>query len=189
MIQLLTIAAGQRLTINEDGDFFRYLEGTGALNLTYYKQGREITDADEIKPGYAENFVNLSFDRIEIYSASTQQIQFVTRYGSTVQYDAPPTGNVNLTGMQGPFDQAAATVTNASAQLVPVNGLRRYLLIQNNHATADIYLNLAGDAATTASGIKIEAGGSYEASNFAPTSAIFAIGSIASNTAIVTVEG
>lgn len=94
-----------------------------------------------------------------------------------------------LPAEQGGYTQAAATVTNASAQLVAAKADRRFLLIQNN-GTGDIYLNLAGDAATTASGVKIAAaGGVLLLDRYTPTAAIYAIGSIASNPSIIVVEG
>lgn len=230
MIQTITFTAGQTREFLEVGDFFRYLEGVGPISVTYYKAGREITDAESIKPGYGEQFKGGDFDRIQVTSATEQTVQIVTRYGSTVQYDAPPTGNVNVTnvpgvtienvpavtvsnvpavtianvpgvtidnvpavtlsGEQGAFTQAAATVTNVSGQLLAAKANRRYLLIQNNNASGGaIYVNLAGAAAAIAGGISIEAGTAYECANFCPTAAIFAIGSIASNANITVVEG
>lgn len=206
MIQTIDFSAGQTREFLEVGDFFRYLEGVGQISVTYYKAGREITDAENIKPGYGEQFKGGDFDRIQVTSATAQTVQIVTRYGSTVQYDAPPTGNVivtnvpavtianvpavTLSGEQGAFTQAAATVTNASGQLLAAKANRRYLLIQNNNTSGGaIYVNLAGAAAAIAGGISIEAGTSYECANFCPTGAIFAIGSIASNANITVVEG
>jgi hypothetical protein len=85
--------------------------------------------------------------------------------------------------------QAAATVINASGQLLAENWSRRFLLVQNNHATASVFLNLAGAAATVGAGVKLGPGGSLLLDNFVPGSAIFAIGDIASNTAVTVVEG
>ena len=188
MLLTVTINAGTTLVFQEDADFFRYLEGVGTLNVDFYKKGRRVAEADSIKPGYCENFETYAFDRLEIYSATTQQIQFVTRMGSVVAYDAAPTGAVTLSGMQGTFIQAGATVTTASAQLLAGNALRRYLLIQNKDLTGDIYLNLAGVAASAANGLLLKAGESYEASPYCPISAIFAIGTIASNANVVVIE-
>lgn len=81
-----------------------------------------------------------------------------------------------------------ATVTNASAQLVAADAARKYLLIQNNDTTADIYINF-GAAATLSNGLKIKAGQSYELNCNILTAAVNAIGSVASNTNIVIVTG
>ena len=182
-----TIQAGQTLEYFEPGDFFRVLEAPDALSVRFYRQGAEVARADNIGEGYAEKFRIGAFDRIQIDSATTQNIQFVTRLGQDVFFDAPPTGAVTLG--QGAFTQAQKTVTNASGQLLAQNGNRRYLLIQNNDASGVVYVTLDGTAATTAKGIKIDAGGSYECAGYVPSGQINAIGSIANNANVVTVEG
>lgn len=185
----VTIQAGQTLEYFEPGDFFRIMEAEGTLDVRFYSQGREVSEANNVGEGFGEKFRVGSFDRIQITSATTQAIQFVIRLGADVFYDKSPTGAVVLSGEQGAFAQAQATVTNASAQLLEANARRRYLLIQNNDPSGDIFVTLDGTAATTAKGIKIVAGGSYESAGFCPSGAIFAIGSIASNANVVTVEG
>lgn len=184
-----TIGAGQTLEYFEPGDFFRLMEASGPVSITFYRQGKEVSEAENIVEGYAEKFRVGDFDRIQIYSATTQALQFVIRLGQDVFYDKSPTGDVQLVGQQGAFAQAQKTVTNASAQLLAANQTRRYLLIQNNDASGDVFVTLDGGAATTAKGIKIVAGGSYECAGYVPSGAIFAIGNIASNANIVTVEG
>jgi hypothetical protein len=109
--------------------------------------------------------------------------------GNTVSYDTPPEGNVAITNTAGPFTHNVHNVTNVSGQLRVANQSRRYLLIQNNDASGDIFVRLDGAAATTSNAVKIPAGGSYELQGFVPNGAIYAIGSIASNTNVQTVEG
>lgn len=182
-----TIQAGATLEYFEPGDFFRLLEAPDPITVRFYRRGAEVARADNIGEGYAEKFRVGEFDRIQLESATTQAIQFVTRYGQDVFYDAPPTGAVTLG--QGAFTQAQKTVTSASGQLLAANGNRRYLLVQNNDASGVVYVTLDGTAATTAKGIKIDAGGSLELAGYVPSGAVFAIGSIASNANIVAVEG
>lgn len=86
------------------------------------------------------------------------------------------------------FVNAAAAVTNASAQLLAANPLRQYLLIQNNDITGSIYLNF-GAMATTANGIRLGPLEAYEMAGTQSSAAIFAIGSIANNNKILTVQG
>lgn len=189
MIQNTSISAGATLQFSEDADFFRYLEGTAAITVRFYKNGAEVTIAEGVKPGYAEDFQAGNFDRLTITSDTTQTIQFVTRLGNVVNYDAPPTGAVTLSGQVGAVTQAQATVTNASAQLLAAKANRKYLMIQNKDSGGDVYVNLAGAAATTANGVKIGPGDSLELATYCPSAAIFAIGSIASNANVVVVEG
>lgn len=184
-----TINAGQRLEFVEANDFFRLLAAQSVVNVEFYRNGAEIAEVFEIGAGYAER-VPEGFDKIVIVSAVTQTIQFVTRTGGAeVRYDTPPNGLVTVTNVNGGFTQAQATVTNASGQLRPSNVARRYLLVQNNDASGDIFLRLDGATATAANGIKLAAGQALELSAFVPTGAITAIGSIASNANVIIAEG
>lgn len=185
----VTINAGQTLEYFEPGDFFRLLDATGPVDITFYSQGKEVSEAENIGEGFAEKFRSGTFDRVRITSATTQALQFVIRLGADVFYDKPPTGAVTIANVNGAFSQSQKTVTNASGQLLAANAQRRYLLIQNNDSGGAIYVTLDGTAATTAKGIKIDAGASYECQGYVPSGEIRAIGSIASNANIVTVEG
>lgn len=190
MYQSITLQAGIAVEMTEAADFFRLLDATQAdLNVIFYNQGREVSRAESIGAGYAERFVNGAFDRIRLQSAAGGVFAFVLRLGNEVRYDKPPTGAVTLTGQQGAFTQSGATVTNTNAVIKAANVNRRYLLIQNNDSSADVFVNVAGAAATTANGIKIVAGGALELINYCPTAAINAIGSTPSNANVIVVEG
>lgn len=196
MLITTTINAGTRIEFYEPGDFFRILNSEYAVDLEFYSQGAELVKAQAVREGYSERFNEKKFDRYAITSTQTQTIQFVARLGNVVGYDTPPEGTVklvdsngNIINENGPFTQSQKTVTSTSALLLAAKASRRYLLIQNNNTSGDIFVNLTGATATTASGIKIEAGGSYECQGFAPTAEIHAIGSIASNSNIIAVEG
>jgi hypothetical protein len=184
----LTLTAGQLVRFETAGDFFRLMSAAYALDVRFYRRGAEIAASEQVSGGYAEKFGE-SFDAVTLVSASTQAVQFVARLGNQVSYDTPPNGNVTVTNTGGAFTQASATVTNASGTLLAANAARRYLLIQNNDASGDIFVRLDGTAATLATGVKIPAGGSYELQGYVPVGEVTAIGSIASNANIVTVEG
>lgn len=188
MILTMTVQAGSLTQFTEEADFFRLLETGAAVNVYFYRQGAEIARSESVKEGYAERF-GVPFDTLKIESAVTQSIQFVTRLGNVVNYDATPTGDVNILNVNGPFANSQKTVTNASGELLTDNVLRRYLLIQNNDTSGDVYIRLDGQPATVVTGVKISAGGSYEVAGFAPTGKITAIGSIPSNGNVVVVEG
>lgn len=183
-----TINAGQRLEFIEASDFFRLLAAQNVVNVEFYRNGAEIAEVFEIGAGYAER-VPEGFDKVVIVSTVTQTIQFVTRQGAEVRYDTPPNGNVIVTNTGGAFTHQVSTVTNASGQLRAANAARRYLLIQNNDASGDVFIRLDGATATVANGIKIAAGQALELTNYAPTGAITAIGSIVSNANVIVVEG
>lgn len=184
-----SIGAGQRLEFYSPGDFFRLMAATDTINVSYYKNGAEITEANNVSVGYAERFTEEQFDRISIFSTNAQTITIATRLGNEVWYDTPPNGQVTVTNVSGAFANVQKTVTSSSTSMLTAKPSRRYLLIQNNDATGDIYVRLDGTAATLTTGVKIPAGGSYEVTGYVPTGAITAIGSIASNANIVVVEG
>lgn len=188
----MTLTANQRVEFNEDADFFRLMQAVGPVTVEYYRNGAEVAEGTNVLAGYAEQFVDTGgFDKFAITNVygATQSITFATRLGNVVSYDTPPNGNVIITNTGGAFTQAQATVTNASGQLAAANPARRFLLVQNNDASGNVYVTVDGSAATTAKGILLPPGGSMEISNFVPTGQVNAIGSIASNANVIVVEG
>lgn len=184
MLLSTTIQAGATLEFYETGDFFRLLECNNQVTVRFYNLGAELVNAEGISEGYAEKFAK-QFTSIKITSATTQTLQFVVRLGNEVSYDAPPVG----AALQGAFTSTQVTVTSSSATIDAASPSRRYLLIQNNDAAGVIYVNLSGAAATTVNSIKMNPGDSLELQGFVPSSAITAIGSIASNANVLIVEG
>lgn len=190
MIVTQALGAGQRFTMHEQGDFFRIMGATFAdLTVQFYLNGKEVSEANNVGAGYSEQFTRGEFDRVVITAVQAQTVQFAIRLGNIVNYDAPPVGNVQVINTAGAFTQAAATVTTTAANLLAANPSRRYLLVQNKDAAGIVYVNLSGAAATVANGIAIEPGGSLEIQGYAPTGAVSAIGSIASNPNVVVVGG
>jgi hypothetical protein len=190
MYQALTLGAGVAVEFYEPADFFRVLAAPAVdVSLIFYRNGAEVSQAQNIGAGYAENF-EVAYDKLRIQSAGGGAVAFVSRLGGQVRYDTPPNGAVTVTNTSGPVANTQKTVTSASAQLVAANAGRRYLLIQNKDAAGIVYINFGAGAATAANGVKISAGGSYVAdANYCPDGAIQAIGDIASNANVVVVEG
>ena len=190
MLQTIQLVAGQAVEFAELGDFLRILNAPYPLTVRYYKAGRELVSAYDVSGGYSEEFTGgAQFDRVRLETATTQEVQFVIRQGNRVGYDAPPVGQVSVTNTAGAFAHQGHTVTNASGQLLAANPGRRYLLIQNNDASGDVFVTTDGTDATTATGVKIGPGGSWEIAGYVPTGAVKAIGSLASNSNVITVEG
>lgn len=178
----LTLTAGQSVKYTDLGNFLRVMSAAAALTVRTFKNGQVLTESVGVGAGYAEEFSD-NFNEVEIYSATEQTIQLVIRNGSKVYFDAPPTGNVNISGQvhtvqdnlpasNGAFTQSRATVTNANQQILAANANRRYLLIQNNDTAAYMRVTLNGVAATASTGFRIAAGGTIEVPNFAVTGAI-----------------
>lgn len=85
------------------------------------------------------------------------------------------------------FTHTNPTVTNSSGSILAANTARRYLLVQNKDTAGSVYIRF-GSAATTALGILLAPGASYEPLQISGQQ-VFAIGSIASNTNVIVVEG
>lgn len=191
MYQNLTLAAGVAVEFQEAADFFRLMSApTTDISVIFYAAGKEVARAENVGAGYAEK-TGIVFDKVRIVSTAGGNVGFVSRLGNEVRYDTPPNGNVTVTSLvptRATGANSQKTVTNASAQLVAANPSRAYLLIQNNDATGIVYVAFGAEA-TVANGVRIAPGGSYELNCNILTGQVNAIGSIASNTNVVVVEG
>lgn len=183
-----TLAAGQQWSLEVPGSYFRLMDAAAAVDVAFYRQGVKLPLGD-IRAVLSGLWASPrgGFDRVTITASAAGSVAVGIGDGQA-GYDRQQ-GSVTVTNVNGVFFNAAKTVTNASAQLQAANALRRYLLIQNKDAAGAIFVTLDGTAATTANGVKIPPGGSYELQAFVPVGAIMAIGDIASNANIVTVEG
>lgn len=171
MYQRVTLAAGVAVDFQEASDFFRMLEGAQAdASVIFYYQGREVSRAENIGEGYSERFTTGAFDKWRIQSTAGGVFEFVTRLGNEVGYDKAPTGDITLG--QGAFAQGRASVTNANQVIIAANASRRFLMIQNNDASAFMRVTLSGAAATAAQGFRLAAGDSLDLSGYQCTAAI-----------------
>lgn len=197
-----TFTGNTTWTLNVPGKYFTTLACSNPINVRFYKGGKQLDlgQISSLLAGLEVTLGNISdteaaFDRVEIDVTGNDTVTIGIGNGQA-RYNRSQ-GNVQIIGtvpvsvsnVSGAFTNAQATVTNASAQIKAANSVRRYMLIQNNDATGDIYVRLDGTASTIGTGVKIPAGGSYELQGFVPTGAITAIGSIASNANVVIVEG
>lgn len=181
-------------TLNVPGKYFTTLACGNPINVRFYHGGKQLDlgQISQLLAGLEVTLGNIgdieaAFDRIEIDVTGADTVQVGIGNGQA-RYNRSQ-GSVAVTNVRGAMTNTAPTVTNASTTLVAANATRSYLLIQNNHASADVYVRLDGAAATLTTGVKIPAGGSYELVGFVPTGAVTAIGSVASNTSVVVVEG
>lgn len=179
--------------LNVPGKFFTILGSTNAVNVRLYLRG-QLLSLGEIKAmgaglevgGMAEG---VQFDRVQVDATAADTITIGIGNGQA-RYNR---GASNVTMIQNRVAQMAPvntvkTVTNASGQLLAANASRQYLLIQNKDPAGILYVNFGAGAATTANGVQIAPGGSYELDLVVPTTAVQCIGSIASNTNVLVVE-
>ena len=184
-----SMTAGQIVEFYEPSDFFRLLSANNPVKIEYYRNGAEISEADGVTTGYAEKFNDSGFDRVRITSATAQTVSFITRMGSEVFFDAPPTGDVKITGKTGPISQYTRTVGMVSIPIINALVPNRYIFIQNKSASGSIYLSFTGNDATVADGFRLGPGESMEFSDFIPVTGVNAIGDIPSNSEVIVMWG
>jgi hypothetical protein len=173
------LIANQPVKFSDKGDFYRVLAATAPLTTRVYQKGRVLSEATAINAGYAEDFQD-PFDELEIVSSVNQTVQIAIRLGSVIQYDQAPVGNVQVTNtptvtvgnVNSAANQNRASVTNANQQLLAANPARRYLIIQNNDASAVLRVTLNSVAATLTAGFRVSAGGVLEVPFWGITGAI-----------------
>ena len=86
--------------------------------------------------------------------------------------------DVNTNRQADVTDRSGTITTGGTAQdAMAANSNRRYLFIQNNHSSADLWVNFGADANTNQPSFKLTAGQSYEnPAHFCPTSRVSVIG-------------
>ena len=183
-IYTVTIPANGSLNLLVQGQYFKLMGVTGAVNVT--------ADFGKLEGlVFGQGLENTPFSYLLLTDVSGANNTVKILIGDENFIDGV-TGNMAILANKQPqsasFSNVNNNVTNASAQLLAANTARQYLLIQNKDSAGTIYVTF-GAAATVANGVYIAPGGAYELTGAISTQPIFAIGSIANNPNIVTVEG
>jgi hypothetical protein len=180
-----TISANATIRRLYSGALFKIISSTGALNVR-----TDLVDLSSLVSGQGFQDAPYQFLELKDASGASNTVRYVV---ATEGFLDGITGSMQITQnvpvRSGSFANTAATVTNASAQLVAANSARTYLLIQNKDASGNIFVNFGSAAATVANGIKIGPGGNFEMSQNQSTQDLQCIGDMASNTNILVVEG
>jgi hypothetical protein len=112
---------------------------------------------------------------------STGVYQNIKTDGSGRMQVAPTSAVVNTSGAT--FSQVTITVTSGVTAISPADAAQRYFQVQNNSATGTIYVAPFSPVSAT-TGVKVGPAQTYWPL-VAPTSAMYAIGDIASNSSVV----
>lgn len=140
----VTFTAGQRVQYAGTGDFFRLLGTTAPVTVEFYKQGREIAERVDVEAGFAEQFRTIEFDRVDIFSATVQTVQWEVALGSEIRYDrgaATISGSVDLNAATlnqlnrpladtGTYKSTANITANTAEQLVAPGANLNGLIVQ-----------------------------------------------------------
>lgn len=181
------ISDSTAMSINIAGNSF-YIDADTSIvgNATVHFQDTNLGNASAPIYVNAGFIANVPFTQILVENTAQSGKRLRIFYGVDIDFQAGVNASINITGtvsngsqVRKAFTQTAQTVGTTSAILLGAKTTRDYLLIQNNHATANIYVNVSHQTATTTSGVKIGPGGSYELTNTVPTGAILAIGDVA----------
>lgn len=117
------ITPGQPFEFTDPGDFFRILSSQAPLDVRFYLRGKEVAEALQVTEGYAERWRGEGFDRLVMTSGTEQTVQFVTRLGAEVFFDAPPVGDTAIvSSVPLALDAATLASLNAVVREVPTYG-------------------------------------------------------------------
>lgn len=129
------------------------------------------------------------FERLRVSHTSGAEQVITLLIGDGTSADGSKVGgSVEVSSRAVPYAQTAPAVGLVSVLLLAANSARRFLLVQNNDTSLNMWVNLDGNAATTA-GVKIPPGGSILLDSACPSGAIYAIGEGAVNNFVAVLEG
>lgn len=167
----ITFSAGRRVQTNGTADFFRLLSTVNPVTVEFYYQGREIAERVDVEGGFAEQFRTIEFDRVDIFSATAQTVQWETALGSEIRYDrgaATVNGSVDLntatqnalirpTECSGRWGHSAVQAANTEIQLfTPGSNVNGVILLSASISASETsvgtqsFLSKAGAAPATA---------------------------------------
>lgn len=183
--------SGQR-QIDAKAQFIRFERDlSGAAD----PQIRVVVDGNDLgvwRPGDAVELPR-EVSRIEITPVTSTAGELRVGSGRFVTSRMAMSGNVNVQESIARTPRCAPTcsqltVTNASVEVLPAANDRQYLLIQNNHASAIVYVRF-GAAATAPTSLRINPGGYWEWDSNVPINSVNVLGDIASNPDCVLIVG
>jgi len=174
--------------LNVSGDFL-YVDAssTGIATMEINNQYNDPAAPFLIQSGFA--FAGL-FKQLKLSWGAQpgKKIRLMYSTGSRIV----PTNVMQIALNSAPrssFAQSLKTVANTTGQLLAANSARSYLFVMNKDTSGTIYLMFGSSAATVANGLPLGPGQSYELNSNISSDAIQAIGSIASNTNVLVIEG
>lgn len=163
-----TLSAGVPVSWNISGRHFRLVDTTGPVNIEFYRNGAEVSEAIEVEAGYSEWWPEDSrgFDKVTITSATAQTVKFATRVESRVEYDRA-VGNVALQNTSpGSWLQASRvvpTVWGSGGASVSARASRTYLAVQNRTG-GDVLMIIGSGGLSDSQAIVIANGELFEVS-------------------------
>ena len=180
------------------GAYFELLQIVNPVDLKFYDaNGVVICDEKQVSAGHWVNRAGNNIDgkplshfvRFEITTSANEAVKFTATDGTSGSRVSPANIISTVIPLGLAHTQAKKTVTNASTTLLAANATRRYLFVQNQDPTGDIYIRTDGGGAAVAdaSAVRLRPGDVWEPA-VPPLAALTAIGSIASNANVQVTE-
>lgn len=167
-----------RKTFDVTGHYFELLDVDSPVDVYGYDaNGNEFLQALQVSEGFYIDRMGLDpFVRLAIVTGSSLAVKFIYSDGRTGTRAAPISVQDD-SSTRGSFTYGPTTQGAVDAQLFAANASRKGIAIQNQDASADLYVRIGGGAATASSAsLKIAAGGYWEP-RVAPTGEVRAISS------------
>lgn len=160
-----------------EGHYFELLATVNPVDVTLYGEGDVVLASEkQITAGYYVDRRQMEpFKRFEITTGGLEAVKWFVTDGTGGQKTAPTTVSsiVPATGLA--HTQTGVTVGAASTVVLAANANRKYLLIENQSTTDDVYIRTDGGVAVAdKTALKLQPGQVWEPP-VAPTGAVNAI--------------
>ena len=165
------------------GVYFELLSVDNPVDCYFYdKDGRLLGAELQVAAGFwIDRRDKEPYSRFEIETGALETVKFTATDGMSGQRSAPTVITSTVFPVGKAHTQAAVNVGVASGALLAANANRRYLLLQNQDALGNVWVNTEGGAAVAdETCLKLAPGDVWEPT-LPPVGALAAIGDIASN--------
>lgn len=164
-----------------EGNYFKLLAAASPVRVELFLRGRLVLLATAATAGF---YQRVQFDQVKITSSASLAVSFMAApdEGGNDSF----TGNVSINGLA--HTQTAVTAGIASAQALAANANRKYLAIQNQSSSEDVYVRTDGGAAAVSNAsFRVGPGQTWEPP-IAPTGQVNVIRGAAADAAINVIE-
>jgi hypothetical protein len=159
------------------GHYFELLSTVNPVDVVLYGANDVVLAREsQVTAGYyVDRRAKDRFERIEITTGGNEAVKFFVTDGTGGQKTAPTTVSAIVPATGLAHSPSGVTVGAASTVVLAANANRKYLLIQNQSTTDDVYIRTDGGIAVAdKTALKLQPGQVWEPP-VAPTGAINAI--------------
>lgn len=184
-----TITANTSKRFNVSGKYFALLSATVApTHIRFFNRFAVMDEVEGLEAGLKYTG---DINAVEISAGALPCTMQFYLGENDLEYNrgAASVDVISLPVPANTLTQTAPAVGVASASILAANAARRFLMVQNNDPAANVFLNLAGAAATVAGGVKLAPGASLLLDVCTPSAEIFAISDAVLTGSVVVVEG